>query len=131
MMAASWNSLSKCKSFNSENPENSELKRELTDNEIDSAVPPSDPKVLVAIETLVLRLRGMSSGLCEAEVKKFEDSVQYWFLTLPETNEYRFFRRRLREVRRPHALPLPTSPPSSQAAKVEFELSEIPRELLI
>lgn len=120
------NIASSIQSFNSENPENTELKREPTDNEIDSAVPPSDPKVLVAIETLVLRLRGMSSGLCEAEVKKFEDSVQYWFLTLPETNEYRFFRRRLREVRRPHALPLSAPTSASQAAKVEFELSEIP-----
>ncbi|TPP61876.1 SURP and G-patch domain-containing protein 1 [Fasciola gigantica] len=118
----------KC-TLNFENSENAELKREPTDHEIDSSVPPSDPKVLVAIETLVLRLRGMSSGLCEAEIKKFEDSVQYWFLTLPETNEYRFFRRRLREVRRPHAS-APTVPTASAKVKVEFELSEIPRQYL-
>ncbi|KAF8563196.1 hypothetical protein P879_11638 [Paragonimus westermani] len=65
------------------------------------AVPPNDPRVLVAIESLVLRLRGLSKGLCDAEIKKFEDSVQYWFLTLPDTNEYKYFRRRLKETRCP------------------------------
>nr|CAH8841352.1 unnamed protein product [Trichobilharzia regenti] len=66
----------------------------------DVKVIPDDPKVLVAIESLVLRVCGMSHSLCEAEIKKFEDSVQYWFLTLPETNEYKFFRRRLAEMRK-------------------------------
>lgn len=74
---------------------------------------PDDSKVLVAIESLVLRVSGMSHSLCEAEIKKFEDSIQYWyvgfrdpnscslrFLTLPETNEYKFFRKRLADVRK-------------------------------
>ncbi|CAL8109228.1 unnamed protein product [Calicophoron daubneyi] len=87
-------------------------------------VPPSDPKVLVAIESLVLRLRGMSQGLINAEIKKFEDSVQYWFLTLPETNECKFFWRRLKEVRR---LRLPGSVKQCEATKqTEVNLADIP-----
>ncbi|XP_018650051.1 putative arginine/serine rich splicing factor sf4/14 [Schistosoma mansoni] len=46
----------------------------------------------------------MSHSLCEAEIKKFEDSIQYWFLTLPETNEYKFFRKRLADVRKQKTL---------------------------
>ncbi|KAF7257791.1 hypothetical protein EG68_04758 [Paragonimus skrjabini miyazakii] len=97
------------------------------------AVPPNDPRVLVAIESLVLRLRGLSKGLCDAEIKKFEDSVQYWFLTLPDTNEYKYFRRRLKETRCPksaHAaqtalcdIPLPSStkPPKPEESKTAGE----------
>ncbi|KAG5451710.1 SURP and G-patch domain-containing protein 1 [Clonorchis sinensis] len=97
------------------------------ESSFDNAVPPSDPKVLVAIEALVLRLRGLSKALCDVEIKKFEDSVQYWFLTLPETNEYKFFRRRLKEVRgpkttKPAATPLcdiPLPPAPEPKSKVE------------
>ncbi|KAF5405035.1 Splicing factor 4 [Paragonimus heterotremus] len=89
--------------------------------------------VLVAIESLVLRLRGLSKGLCDAEIKKFEDSVQYWFLTLPDTNEYKYFRRRLKETRCPKSalvnqtelcdIPLPSStkPPKPEESKAVGE----------
>ncbi|KAA3679565.1 splicing factor 4 [Paragonimus westermani] len=93
------------------------------------AVPPNDPRVLVAIESLVLRLRGLSKGLCDAEIKKFEDSVQYWFLTLPDTNEYKYFRRRLKETRCPKPahvtqtalsdIPLPSSTKPSKSEDSE------------
>ncbi|KAH8860595.1 SURP and G-patch domain-containing protein 1 [Schistosoma japonicum] len=75
---------------------------------------PDDSKVLVAIESLVLRVSGMSHSLCEAEIKKFEDSIQYWFLTLPDTNEYKFFRRRLADVRKQKS--------SSSSVKLETDI---------
>uniref|UniRef100_A0A5K4F6J0 Uncharacterized protein n=1 Tax=Schistosoma mansoni TaxID=6183 RepID=A0A5K4F6J0_SCHMA len=84
-----------------ENTDEFESKQCKTESE---TVIPDDSKVLVAIESLVLRVSGMSHSLCEAETKKFEDSIQYWFLTLPETNEYKFFRKRLADVRKQKTL---------------------------
>lgn len=104
----------------SENEGNTTDLPDVDESSFDKAVSPSDPKVLIAIESLVLRLRGLDKVLCDAEIKRFEDSVQYWFLTLPDTNEYKFFRRRLREVRKlsttdrfpkVHDIPLPETPP--------------------
>ncbi|CAI2726903.1 unnamed protein product [Schistosoma spindalis] len=80
---------------------------------------PDDSKVLVAIESLVLRVSGMSHSLCEAEIKKFEDSIQYWFLTLPETNEYKFFRKRLADVRKQRTLSSTVKPETVDICKSE------------
>ncbi|CAH8498955.1 unnamed protein product [Heterobilharzia americana] len=88
----------------------------------DEKVIPDDPKVLVAIESLVLRVCGMSHSLCEAEIKKFEDSIQYWFLTLPETNEYKFFRKRLTEARK-HKISCPIKSEPTSNCKSEGDES--------
>ncbi|CAH8520016.1 unnamed protein product [Heterobilharzia americana] len=88
----------------------------------DEKVIPDDPKVLVAIESLVLRVCGMSHSLCEAEIKKFEDSIQYWFLTLPETNEYKFFRKRLAEARK-HKISCPIKSEPTSNCKSEGDES--------
>ncbi|CAH8530455.1 unnamed protein product [Dicrocoelium dendriticum] len=98
-MAVFWSFLNRCKV--PENETAATILPDVDESSFDKAVPPSDPKVLIAIESLVLRLRGLNRALCDAEIKKFEDSVQYWFLTLPDTNEYKFFRRRLKEARKP------------------------------
>ncbi len=49
------------------------------------AFPPEDQKVVIAVESLVMRLAGMPLNIAKLELVKFEDSVQYWyghFLTL-------------------------------------------------
>ncbi|CAH8516929.1 unnamed protein product [Schistosoma bovis] len=63
----------------------------------------------------------MSHSLCEAEIKKFEDSIQYWFLTLPETNEYKFFRKRLADVRKQKTLSSSVKPEAVDNCKSEID----------
>ncbi|CAH8819307.1 unnamed protein product, partial [Schistosoma curassoni] len=63
----------------------------------------------------------MSHSLCEAEIKKFEDSIQYWFLTLPETNEYKFFRKRLADVRKHKTLSSSVKPEAVDNCKSEID----------
>ncbi|KAL7062970.1 hypothetical protein AAHC03_0800 [Spirometra sp. Aus1] len=62
--------------------------------------PPDNQQVLIAIESLVMRVAGLTPELGRMEIAKFEDSIQYWFLTLPETDEYKFFQKRLLEERK-------------------------------
>ncbi|VDN14762.1 unnamed protein product [Dibothriocephalus latus] len=62
--------------------------------------PPDNQQVLIAIESLVMRVAGLTPELGKMEIAKFEDSIQYWFLTLPDTDEYKFFQKRLLEERK-------------------------------
>uniref|UniRef100_A0A5K3FGL7 G-patch domain-containing protein n=2 Tax=Mesocestoides corti TaxID=53468 RepID=A0A5K3FGL7_MESCO len=86
--------------------------------------PPEDQKVVIAIESLIMRLAGMPLSLARLEIAKFEDSVQYWFLTVPKTSEYKYFQKRLQEeiIKKSKAS---VKDEEIEASKVEYKLSDI------
>ncbi|VUZ46984.1 unnamed protein product [Hymenolepis diminuta] len=83
--------------------------------------PPEDHKNTIAIESLVMRVAGLPQSLADSEIAKFEDSVQYWFLTVTDSTEYKYFQKRLQEeiIKKKKTVEV------VDASKVEYKLSDI------
>ncbi|VDL44788.1 unnamed protein product [Hymenolepis diminuta] len=83
--------------------------------------PPEDHKNTIAIESLVMRVAGLPQSLADSEIAKFEDSIQYWFLTVTDSTEYKYFQKRLQEeiIKKKKTVEV------VDASKVEYKLSDI------
>nr|CDS22790.1 splicing factor 4 [Echinococcus granulosus] len=86
-------------------------------------LPPEDQKAIIAIESLIMRLVGLPQSLAKLEVAKFEDSVQYWFLTVPDSVECKYLQKRLQEelIKRSKT----SVEEEIEACKVDYKLSDI------
>ncbi|VDN97270.1 unnamed protein product [Rodentolepis nana] len=83
--------------------------------------PPEDHKDIIAIESLVMRVAGLPQPLADSEIAKFDDSIQYWFLTVTDSTEYKYFQKRLQD----EIIKRNKRTEEVEASKVDYKLSDI------
>nr|CDS28325.1 splicing factor 4 [Hymenolepis microstoma] len=83
--------------------------------------PPEDHKNIIAIESLVMRVAGLPQPLADSEIAKFDDSIQYWFLTVTDSTEYKYFQKRLQD----EVIKRNRKTEEVEASKVDYKLSDI------
>lgn len=68
-----------------------------------------------------MRVAGLPQPLADSEIAKFDDSIQYWFLTVTDSTEYKYFQKRLQDevIKRNKKME------EVEASKVDYKLSDI------